>query len=167
MHCPSCGAMTTAGLRFCKQCGGDLERFARPSDSERAGQNQGRESTEISVRKLAPIFWSVAIFSMVSLVVLFGISVPLTLFGASRGFTVPLYMFGSAAVVLIAGMLIRQVSRLIKLMEEQVRAARPAALRAAEANPPQIAAPPSSFRSVTEHTTRNFEPVYREPSTHE
>ena len=74
---------------------------------------------------------------------------------------IPLYMFGTAAVVVIAGMLIKQIARLITMMENDSRASR-SLPRTAAANPPQIAAPPPSFRSVTEHTTRNIEAAYRE-----
>jgi hypothetical protein len=172
MHCPLCGAANTTGLRYCTRCGGNLFQAAPVADVERLRQTEHGwdiekiESPGISVKKLAGIFWAVAIFSLVSLIVLFGLSVPLTLFGAPKQVMIPLYMFGSAAVVLIAGMLIKQVSRLITMMENDSRTARQMS-RAAAPNPPQVAAPPSSFRSVTEHTTRNFEAAYRDASEHQ
>ena len=172
MHCPLCGAANTTGLRYCTRCGGNLLQAAPVADVERLRQTEHGwdiekiESPGISVKKLAGIFWAVAIFSMVSLIVLFGLSVPLTVFGAPKQVMVPLYIFGSAAIVLIAGMLIKQVSRLITMMENDSRASRPVP-RAAAPNPPQVAAPPSSFRSVTEHTTRNFEAAYRDASEHQ
>ena len=163
MHCPLCGAANTTGLRYCTRCGGNLVQAAPVADVERLRQTEHGwdiekiESPGISVKKLAGIFWAVAIFSLVSLIVLFGLSVPLTLFGAPKQVMVPLYMFGSAAVVLIAGMLIKQIARLITMMQDESRASRPV-LRPTAANPPQVAASPPTFRSVTEHTTRNFEP---------
>jgi hypothetical protein len=112
---------------------------------------------------LTGIFWAVAAFCMVTLFVLFGLSVPLTIFHAPRDLVVPLYMFGPAAVVLIAWMMIKQLSRLVTMMEDERRAARQRP-RNETASPPQIDAPPPAFRSVTEHTTRNFEPAYRDAS---
>ena len=167
MNCPLCGAANTTGLRYCTRCGGSLVQAAPGADFERVRQTEHgwdvekSESPGMSGKRLAGIFWAVAIFSLVSLVTLFGIAVPLTVLQAPREITVPLYLFGSAAVVLIAGMLIRQVSRLIRVMENDSRAQRQAP-RTATPNPPQIAAPPPAFRSVTEHTTRNFEAAYRD-----
>jgi hypothetical protein len=171
MHCPLCGAANTTGLRYCTRCGGNLLQSAPVADVERLRQTEHGwdiekiESPGISVKRLTGLFWAVAIFSLISLIVLFGLSVPLTLFGAPKQVMIPLYMFGSAAVVLIAGMLIKQVSRLITMMENDSRTARQMPRRA-EPSPPQVAAPPS-FRSVTEHTTRNFEAAYRDASEHQ
>ena len=76
---------------------------------------------------------------------------------------IPLYMFGSAAIVLIAGMLIKQVARLISIMENESRLSRPLP-RASVPDAARQAAPPPAFRSVTEHTTRNFDVAYRDAS---
>ena len=163
MNCPSCGAANTTGLRYCSRCGSNLMPSAPVADVERVRQTEHGwdiekiESPGINIKRLAPLFWAVAIFSMVSLIVMFGISVPLTIFQAPKQVMIPLYMFGSAAIVLIAGMLIKQVSRLITVMENESRAPR-SLPRAAAPNPQQIPGPPPVFRSVTEHTTRNFEP---------
>ena len=167
MNCPLCGAMNTAGLRYCTRCGGSLMQGAAGADFERVRQTehgwdiQKIESPGMTGKRLAGIFWAVAVFGLVSLAVLFGIAVPLTIFHAPKEVTVPLYMFGPAAVVLIAWMMIQQVSRLVTLVENESRASRQPP-RAATTDPPQIAAPPPAFRSVTEHTTRNFEAAYRD-----
>jgi hypothetical protein len=167
MECPLCGAANTTGLRYCTRCGGSLIQSAPAAGVERVRQTEHGwdiekiEPAGISGKRLAGVFWAVAVFCMVSLIVLFGISVPLTLFGAPRQVMVPLYLFGSTAVVMIAGMLIKQIARLITLMENDSRAAG-RKLRGEAASPPQIVAPPPTFRSVTEHTTRNFEAAYRD-----
>jgi hypothetical protein len=172
MTCPLCGAGNTTGLRYCTRCGGNLLHAAPNVDVERLRQTEHGwdiekiEPAGISVKRLTGLFWAVAVFSLISLIVLFGISVPLTLFGAPRQVMIPLYMFGSAAVVLIAGMLIKQIARLITMMQDEGRASRPM-LRQTAANPPQVAAPPPAFRSVTEHTTRNFEAAYRDAGEHQ
>jgi hypothetical protein len=166
MNCPLCGASNTTGLRYCTRCGGNLMQAA-PADVERLRQTEHGWDIEkielpgISGKRLTGIFWAVATFSMVTLFLLFALSVPLTIFHAPKDVVIPLYMFGPAAIVLIAWMLIKQLSRLVTMMEDDKRAARQKP-RVEAANPPQIAATPPSFRSVTEHTTRNFEPVYRD-----
>ncbi|HEY9232740.1 MAG TPA: hypothetical protein VIS78_11360 [Blastocatellia bacterium] len=167
MNCPLCGAANTTGLRYCTRCGGSLVQAAPGADFERVRQTEHgwdvekSESPGMSGKRMVGAFWAVAIFCLASLAILFGIAVPLTALGADKHVTVPLYIFGPAAVVLIAGMLIRQVSRLISMMENDSRAQRQAP-RMAAPNPPQVAAPPPAFRSVTEHTTRNFEAAYRD-----
>lgn len=167
MQCPLCGAANTTGLRYCTRCGGNLAQSAPAADIERLRQTEHGwdiekiESPGISGKRLTGIFWAVAAFCMVSLFVLFGISVPLTIFHAPKDVVIPLYMFGPTAIVLIAWMMIKQLSRLVTMMEDDRRAARQKP-RIEAASPPQIAAPPPSFRSVTEHTTRNFEPIYRD-----
>ena len=166
MECPLCGAANTTGLRYCTRCGGSLMQSA-PAGVERVRQTEHGwdiekiEPAGISGKRLAGVFWAVAVFCMVSLIALFGISVPLTIFNAPRQVMIPLYVCGSTAVVLIASMLIRQVARLITLMENESRAPRRKP-RVEAAAPPQVAAPPPAFRSVTEHTTRNFEAAYRD-----
>jgi len=172
MTCPLCGAGNTTGLRYCTRCGGNLLQSAPVADVERMRQTEHGwdiekiEAPGISIKRLSGLFWAVAVFSMISLIVLFGLSVPLTVFNASRQVMIPLYMFGTAAVVVIAGMLIKQIARLITMMENDRRASRPMP-RTAAPNPPQIAAPPPTFRSVTEHTTRNFEAAYRDAGEHQ
>ena len=167
MTCPLCGAGNTTGLHYCTRCGGNLLHAAPNAGVERVRQTEHGwdiekiEPVGVSVKRLSGLFWAVAVFSLISLIVLFGISVPLTIFGAPRQVMIPLYMFGSAAIVLIAGMLIKQIARLITMMQDESRTAR-AVSRATAGNPPQVAAPPPAFRSVTEHTTRNFEPAYRD-----
>ncbi|HJQ22662.1 MAG TPA: zinc ribbon domain-containing protein [Blastocatellia bacterium] len=167
MNCPLCGAANTAGLRYCTRCGGSLMQAAAGADFERVRQTEHgwdiekSESPGMSGKRLAGIFWAIAVFGLVSFAVLFGIAVPLSIFHAPRELVVPLYMFGPAAVVLIAGMLIRQVSRLIKIMEND-SSSRRQMQRTPSPAPPQIVAPPPGFRSVTEHTTRNFEAAYRD-----
>jgi len=165
MTCPLCGAANTTGLRYCTRCGGSLMQATPDADFERVRQTEHgwdiekSESPGMSGKRVVGAFWAVAVFSMVSLIVLFGLAVPLTIFGAPKQVVVPLYMFGPAAVALIAGMLIRQMSRLVSIMENDSRTRRQVQRTPA---PPQIAAPPQAFRSVTEHTTRNFEAAYRD-----
>ena len=165
MNCSSCGAANAAGLRYCTRCGGSLLPAA-PADFERVRQTehgwdiQKSESPGMSGKRMAGIFWAVAVFGLVTLGVLFGVAVPLTIFQAPRDLVVPLYMFGPAAVVLIAWMMIRQVSRLISLMENESNTRRQPTHAAPEQ--PQLSAPPPAFHGVTEHTTRNFEPAYRD-----
>ncbi|HVG20083.1 MAG TPA: hypothetical protein VNI02_13615, partial [Blastocatellia bacterium] len=117
--------------------------------------------------------WAVAVFGLVSLMALFGSAIPLTIFGADRRTLMPLFLFGTMSIVMIAGMLIRQLSRLITIIESGDRPPQserpPQQVRPpVDQNYPQIASPPKSVSSVTENTTRNFDhSVYNEPRARE
>jgi hypothetical protein len=96
-----------------------------------------------------------------------------SIFKAREEVTLPTMFFGSAAVITIAVMLIKQLSKLVDLARGETR--RPTikdklADRYSQSQPPaQLPAKPRSFSSVTENTTRNFEqpPVYRDPGARE
>ncbi|HKP85272.1 MAG TPA: zinc ribbon domain-containing protein [Blastocatellia bacterium] len=182
MHCPNCGAEHSPGLRYCKRCGeslsvptNDLDRQANQSGStikrvkqtEHGWDIEEIEPPGINVKKLVGMFWAIAVFGFLSFGVLFGCAIPLMIFGADRKILIPMFMFGSGAIVLIAWLLIQQMSRLVGMVENSNKAARRAVKSPEQDRPqqdrPQIAQPPRSFGSVTEHTTRNFDQVYKEP----
>lgn len=178
-YCPSCGSENSHGLRYCKRCGeslgqttNDLEQQKNLHGATIKRVKQGQygwdieeiEPPGISVKKLASLFWAVAVFGFISLGTLIGCAIPLTIFGADRSTLIPMFMFGSAAIVVIAWLLIQQLSRLIGLVERENRMPRSIS-RLAEHEQPRIAAPPRAVSSVTEHTTRNFDQVYKEPGT--
>jgi predicted lipid-binding transport protein (Tim44 family) len=151
MFCPVCGIEGTAGLKYCKRCGATL------------GQPESTPARRIDYGKIAGMFWAVAVFGIVSIGTLIGCMIPLTVFHAGAGIIMPIMAFGSAAIITISVLLIRQLSRLIGLVEKEEPAAevkKPATSR--QYNAPQIAAEPRSVSSVTEHTTRTFDPAYRD-----
>lgn len=152
MYCPVCGAEGTAGLKFCKRCGANL----------------GQTPSKINYGKIAGMFWAIAVFGIVSVGTLIGCMVPLVIAGhAGVNIIGPIMVVGGGVILAIALLLIWQLSRLISVVkdegEERVR--RPVVIRQPDApqiTSPQLAAPPHAVGSVTEHTTRTFDPVYRE-----
>ena len=175
MYCPSCGVENAYGLRYCKRCGESLNNQTNATGGSFKKMKQGEfgweieevETPGISMKKLTGIFWAVAVFGFISLGTLLGIMIPLTIFGADRKLLVLLLIFGSATISGIAAMLIRQLARLIDLIEAKERAPRRVKMPT-EQSYPQVAAPPSSVSSVTEHTTRNFDhSAYNEQRTSE
>jgi hypothetical protein len=176
MNCPSCGAEYSYGLRYCKRCGENLSQQTNGLDQssaphgasiKRVKQNEyGWDIEEIepagvNVKKLVGMFWAVAVFGIVSFGILFGCAIPMMIFGADKRMLIPMFMFGSTAIVLIAWLLINQVSRLIGMVESNNRPSRKVRRQAEQDQPqmvqPQIAPPPRAVGSVTEHTTRNFD----------
>ena len=180
-YCPSCGSENSYGLRYCKRCGeslgqatNDLEQqknmqgatIKRVKRNEYGWDIEEIEPPGINIKKMAGMFWAVALFGFLSFGILFGCAIPMLIFGADKRVLIPMFMFGSAAIVLIAWMLIQQLSRLIGLAEKENKT--PSRTRTGprlEPERPQIVAPPRAVGSVTEHTTRNFDQAYKEPGT--
>jgi len=141
--------------------------FKKVKQGEFGWEIEEVEAPGINMKKLSGMFWAVAVFGFISIITLFGSMIPLTIFGADRKAIVLILIFGSATISGIAAMLIRELSRLIDLIEAKERAPRRVS-RPAEEEHTQIAAPPRSVSSVTEHTTRNFDhSAYNEPRASE
>jgi hypothetical protein len=153
MNCPNCGAESTFGLNYCKQCGSNLVQQFTPS-----GQR-------LSPGKLTGMFWAIAVFGLAGLAIVFGTAVPMMILGSSQKLVVALIACGTTVILAIAALLIKQLSRLISLMEETYGAPKKVTGRGAAVVTPQLGSGPRAVSSVTEQTTRNFEPAanYREP----
>jgi hypothetical protein len=144
-------------LRYCKRCGENLTQ----------AQQSSAPLAEAGFKKLSGMFWAVSVFGIVSLAALFGSAIPLTIFGADRHTLMPMFLFGAMSIVMIAGMLTWQLSRLITMVKGGDRPPRQAK-PTEEQGYPQIAPPPKAVPGVTEHTTRNFDhSVYKEPRARE
>lgn len=159
MYCPNCGAQSTQGLNYCKRCGGNLSDAAQPAAP--ASRN----------------VWAALILALATAgLVLGGFGIVFSLaFGLvgpqPEGYTAPAHdvrgvaammiAFGSGTIALVTILLIRLFSRLMGFGSENVNAGRSVRSFVSQA-PAQIPAPPIQMHSVTEHTTRNFEPRMRE-----
>jgi hypothetical protein len=104
------------------------------------------------------MFWAISIFGLGSLATLLGCMVALAAVGVNSETLAIVGVFGSTTILGIAGLLIWQLARLITA-SKQITALpqQPGRLEAAPAYA-RIAEPPRPVASVTEHTTRNFEP---------
>ena len=165
MYCPNCGAESTFGLNYCKHCGGNL------SDAPQQAPPPARNV-------LAALILAAATLGIVlgGLGIVF--SAALSLIGPQPpGFAPPVHdavavagmmvLFGSATIGLVSLMLIKLFSRMMGFGSAADKPARPARTFVPEQRLPQIQAPPISMQSVTEHTTRNFEPRARRRDTNE
>jgi hypothetical protein len=161
MYCPNCGAESTFGLNYCKHCGGNLS-----------------ETTQ-SISPPAPrnVLAAVVLAAATVAIVLGGLAIvfthALSLIGPQPpGFTTPAHdavvvagmmvLFGSAAIVFSSLMLIKLFSRVMGFGSVPDKPARTQRTFQPGQKLSQIPAPPIAMQSVTEHTTRNFEPrVYQ------
>lgn len=154
MYCPVCGADNQQSVKFCKRCGASM---SLPST---------RSRSDITPDKLTGMFWSVAILALGGLGVILGCMVPLLAVGIDQRMMGIIALIGFVTIFGIAGLLIRQLSRLISIVQ-----ANPAQITTAnttaEYAQPQITGQPRPVSSVTENTTRNFDPIYTEQRTRE
>ena len=154
MFCQSCGTALTKGLTYCNRCGA---RVVSPGLTKAQNDN------------LAQVVCVLAFFS--TTVTLGGLGIvyflvrQLLLMGFEQSRIVVVTFFCLLAVVGLAALLLTHMSRALNVFLH------PGAGQGAEAaetpeltgrQTAQIEAPREPVSSVTDHTTRTFDPVYQE-----
>ncbi|HEY5837540.1 MAG TPA: hypothetical protein VIT19_00805 [Pyrinomonadaceae bacterium] len=154
MFCPSCGTEQHQTLSYCNRCGANL----RPLQS---GVPPG---------KLVGASWAISV--AVALVTLggFGMIFGLVLALISSGMSlsaggIGLVILISLIILTIDWLLIRQLSRVLNLPRAARETATVSQPALNESSPTLLADPPQPVSSVTDRTTRTFEPVVRERDT--
>lgn len=179
MHCPSCGAEATVGLKYCKRCGENLSHaFQQPQYRDQSSGSGGNLWIALAA-------WALALATVA--ITLGGFGIIFThVFDLVRpappGFSPSgeadkiagmMLGVGSLVILIIVVMLIRVFSKLMGIKSSWAEKAelKKQAWKgpvASDYPPHQLSPPPPSVSSVTEHTTRNFDlPQYREPSARE
>jgi hypothetical protein len=167
MYCPVCGAESTQGLNYCKRCGSNL---AAPTNPIRSGE------TKPPVRVSAAAPWAMALATVAVTLGGLGIVFSNALYlvrpiypgttGVSGAATIAalMVMFGSATVFGTVALLIRLFSKLLGFGQESHDSHHERKQQTTgEHKPIQLPSPPSGIPSVTEQTTRNFDPaLYRD-----
>ncbi|HXG67336.1 MAG TPA: hypothetical protein VNO70_19690 [Blastocatellia bacterium] len=158
MNCPVCGAQSTFGLNYCKRCGSNLIGIAQPVQSF------------VPVVRQTGAAWAIAF--AVSVITLAGLGIVFThVFDLVRpseagpparevvGVAMAMLVFGSLTVFGIVFMLIRLFSHIMGVGQEKGQQVQSTRLPLDSYPQKQIDAPPAAAPSVTEHTTRNFDPI--------
>ena len=143
MYCSICGFENLHDVRYCNRCGKQLK----------AGLEKEKQSSDLITKFLTTI----------GSVTMVGIGLPIFAMLAlgKRGFPPQILLFvflaGLAATIALDGLLVWLMLRVMRMRQEETQ------------GPPQdritngLSQPrlpmPTLFSSVTEHTTRNFEPV--------
>jgi hypothetical protein len=145
MFCPLCGAESTQGLKYCKRCGASL---SAPVDS--------------TPRKF-PTALTTVFLLLIGGITLFGFGTPLAAASTlTKDFStgdVMALVFGSWVVTLLFdAMLIWLLLRLMKVSDQFAPTTQAQQAFPEERIRAQIDKPNEPLGSVTEHTTRNFEP---------
>ena len=159
MYCPNCAAPYSYGLRYCKQCGTNLNEGTQPVTA-----------APPPAPKITGAAWALAMAT--ATIVLGGLGIIVSnatdlmrtfpgevRTGNPTPVAIVMLVFGSVTIFGVVGLLMRLFTHLIVSRPQQPAPPAPAARPLASAPPPvQLPAPPSAVGSVTEHTTRNFEP---------
>ena len=157
MFCQSCGTALTKGLTYCNRCGA---RAASPALAPPAKND-----------KLAEVVYVLATFASVvglgGLAIVYFLIRELLRGGFEQSRIVVVTFFCLMAVVGLAALLIKHMSRALSALLHSGTGAgeNQAAAEAAESasrQTAQIEAPREPVASVTDHTTRTFDPVYEE-----
>jgi hypothetical protein len=154
MYCSSCGVDSVEGLKYCKRCGVNL---TAPLDASRP--------------KSFPLALIIAVLIFIGGVFMAGLSMPLVITKelSNRGFSqsdmMTLFVLEFGVTLAVIAMLVWLLIRLIGASRQADSPARAVERRGNDLAPSQIAAPRETMVSVTENTTRSFEPRIYERSS--
>lgn len=142
MHCPQCGLKATHGLNYCKQCGTNLNQPSAPIEP----------GAKLSAGVLVPPM-------LISIVGLIGLFVTIANVNVAPPFLVGIAAIAGATVFGVVALFIWLLLRLTGY-SPPARIEREPKSAASGYDHPQLSAAPISRGSVTENTTRNFDPAY-------
>jgi hypothetical protein len=156
MYCPSCGTELTQELSYCNRCGANLKPISNQSAAPPT--------------KLVGMAWAISV--AIALVTLggFGMIFALVLAIIARGIDISaggmvLIFFSLLVILAVAWLLVRQLSRVLdiaQLVGDTSEAKKP---KLEEKPVQQLGTPSQPVSSLTEHTTRTFEPMHRKRET--
>lgn len=150
MYCSTCGVAVTQGLGYCKHCGAKLSGPTGDAVVESAGVK-----SETLVSAMAAVF----ILGLMTITVLMGVMKAVLGFNVGQIFAFAMLSF--LTMLLLEGVFIRLLFR--KRGSKEAEAAvelKGHATKELDAAPQRVL--PEPLPSVTEHTTRAFEPIYNE-----
>ncbi len=151
MYCSTCGAEATLEVSYCKRCGS----FLSPS-----------ATLQTKPINLTGPSWAMAVTIIAMVASIFGGVVNLAERGVSAVALTWIVIAGLGSIVALVAMIFRQLSRIFLMNQQRVQ---PASLKQQQVTNElhqarQGALPVGEpVPSVTENTTRFFEPAYREP----
>ncbi len=148
MYCSTCGVAVAQGLSYCNYCGAKLDRDDRVGNSS--------ELTESLIPAMAAVF----VLGMISIIVLMGVMK--VVLGVSVATILAFTLLPFLLMLVLEGVFIRLLFRRPRGAET---AGETVLLKGQATNELDAAQPrvlPEARPSVTEHTTRAFDPIYTE-----
>ena len=150
MYCSSCGVSVAQGLSFCNYCGAKLNG------------EKGDNIIKSSEVKPASLVWgmvAVLVFGFVAIVFLM---MAMKMVGLNVGQILAFTILSFLIMLLVEGVFIWQLLRRKRGAEETGDTALSKEQATKELDAAQVRVLPEPVPSVTEHTTRAFEPIYSE-----
>jgi len=148
MYCPNCGDQTTQGLKYCKRCGAGL-----------SASTNAAEPHVSTGKAMGAMLFLVSLVSIAGFIALFSTVYSL---GERPNFDprtlIAVMAFGGGTVLGVVGLLVWLLLRFSghQPVPHYDKSERPLVR---DYVPQQLPASPSSMPSVTENTTRNFDPA--------
>ena len=145
MYCPSCGSEQLQGLRYCNRCGANLA-----------------PSNDVSSARLGTMVWALSLST--ALVTVGGLAMvfifAIEFLGRSQSSNSPLLflIFFLLIILVIAGLLVRQLSKLLGIYLKSGQNPAPKQNELSEASRAPLADPQGSEIGELEQTTRRLEP---------
>src|SRR5436853_5674702 len=150
MYCSSCGVSVARGLSYCNYCGAKL--------SGEKGDN-AIKSSEVKPESLVWGMVAVLVFGFVAIVFLL---MAMKMVGLDEGQILAFTILSFLIMLLVEGVFIWQLLRRKRSAEETGNSALSKEQARKELDAAQARVLPEAMPSVTEHTTRAFEPIYSE-----
>lgn len=153
MYCQSCGSEVTKELNYCNRCGANLNVSSNLPDQ-----------VVRPVSLTAPTI-AVALMVVISLGIIFASISDLARKEIHPAALTWMVIGGLGMIIGVVALILRQWAQLAGVAKQQERSLPRKKIFEKEAAPlplPPLRSEP--IASVTEHTTRTFEPVYREPA---
>ncbi len=151
MYCSSCGVAVAQGLSYCNHCGAKLGG---------AKDDTIAKSSEVKPELLVSAMVAAFVLGLGAIAVLIGV------LKAVAGFDLPILiaitMFSFMLMLVVEGVLIGLLLKGKRGATQAGDAKRQKEQTTEEVGEAQARALPEHMQSVTEHTTRTFEPVYSE-----
>jgi|SRR5687768_353791 len=154
MFCPSCGNDITVELKYCNRCGANLT----------VTYNNSPATVVAPVKLMAPTL-VLGLTVVIGLGIIIGGASSLAERQVHPAFITWMVLFGMLTLFGSTAMLLRFWSKILNL-QRQIPAPPPQNRNVTPATfvPQQLPPRYDPASSVTEHTTRTFTPIYREPS---
>ena len=151
MYCSSCGVAVAQGLTYCNYCGAKVGR---------AKGDSVNESSAVKPEMLVAAMVFVFVFGLAAITVLMGVMK--AVLNLNPGQILAFTLLSFLIMLLIEGVCIRLLWRRKRGTEEAGDTVLLKGQATKELDAAQARVLPEPVPSVTEHTTRAFEPVYKE-----
>ena len=150
MYCSSCGAATVGGLSYCNHCGAKL------------GAAVGGSAIKSSEVKPESIVWAMVAVLVFGFVAIMFLMMAMKMVGLHVGQILAFTILSFLIMLLVEGVFIWQLLSRKRGTEGAVDTMQSKEQTTKEIFEAQVRALPEHMPSVTEHTTRAFEPIYSE-----